>query len=208
MKFKRIIVILIVSIITMNMVDAQKQQYKTAAITECTMLDHSLVYNNDNTRAAGIFELLAREQERSLLDTIISQLSRRYSISEIKIFQKDSIAFSNTSMKGIGKFRETDRQLLNGNSYDYYIKIYSDYTLSAAMISGLNIKNTAQAKITLYIAVFDAAGKRIWFPDAVVKDGIGLGGKADLNNYYDSNKERAEAYLSFFNKAIAKIFNY
>jgi hypothetical protein len=180
-------------------------QQKRAAITECIMLDHSLVYNNDNSRAPGIFELLARDQERALLDSIISKLSHRYSIGETKVFQKDSIAFSNSSMKGIGKLRENDRKLLNGENFDYYIKIYSDYTLSNAMVLGMNIMNTIWAKLTLYIAVFDSSGKRTWFPDSVIKDGISIG-SGNVNTYYNSNDERARIYLVFFNQAIAEIF--
>jgi len=169
------------------------------------MLDHSLVYNSNNSRASGIFELLPRSVERSLLDSIISQLSKRYSINETRILQKDSIAFSNSSMKGIGKLRENDRQLLNGETFDYYIKIYSDYTLSNSMVLGMNIKNTIWAKLTLFIAVFDSSGKRIWFPDSVIKDGIAIGSQ-NVNTYYNSNEERARVYVVLFNQAIGEIF--
>jgi hypothetical protein len=199
-------VLLIALLITATSIMAQEQQGKTAAVTECIMLDLSSYTNANNTPAASVFSYFTNEQQRHLLDTILFHLSKRYSLTNITVYQKDSIAFTNSSMKGIGKFRKNDWDAVSGKKYDYHIKIYSDYNVSNVTIAGAGLKNTAQAKLSLYIAVFDAEGKRVWFPDAVTKDGISFGNSTDPGNYYGTNKEKADAYLQLFERALGKIF--
>lgn len=178
----------------------------TAAVIECIMLDLSNYNTANNIPVTSVFAHLTKAQRKHLLDTILSQLSKRYSLNSIAILQKDSIAYTNSSMKGIGKLRKNDWRLIGDKKYDYYIKIYSDYVLSTGRVLGLGAPNTAQPRLSLYIAVFDSTGQRIWYPDATVKGGIGLGMKDDVREYYDSNMEKAEAYLVLFGRACEKVF--
>lgn len=75
-------------------VTAQEHQPKTAAVTECIMLDLS----SYNIQEPDVFSSFTKEQQRHLLDTILVLLLKRYSLTEIAVYQKDSIAFTNSSM--------------------------------------------------------------------------------------------------------------
>ena len=187
-------------LLTATAASAQDKQPASAAVTECIMLDLN------TGPVPDVFIHLTKAQRSHLLDTILFELSKRYSLNSIAILQKDSIAYTNSSMKGIGKLRRNDWRRVGDKKYDYYIKIYSDYILSSATFWGAGLSNTAQARLSLFIAVFDGSGHRIWFPDATAKDGIGLGRKSEADKYYDSNKEKADAYLRLFSEACGKIF--